>query len=84
MRREVVVDENLVGVEDIVVVGVSYATNRLANDFLNVDDGPDGRLLANLRNADFTTHHDHVAFHEGFASNPAFRVDGETRIENCV
>ena len=70
---EVIVDEQRVGVEDIVVVGVTNAGDRIADDLLKVDHRANG-LFADLRNGDLTTDHDHIALHKGFAGHAALGV----------
>jgi hypothetical protein len=80
---EVVVDENLVGVEHVVVVGVADAAHRVADDFFDVDDRSD-RLLADFRDGDLTATHDDVALHEGFAGHAAFRIDRQAGVEDGV
>jgi hypothetical protein len=80
---EVVVDENLIGVENVVAIHVADAADRIANDLLNVDDRADG-LLADFRDGDFTAHADHVAFHEGLASHTALGIEREAGVEDGI
>ncbi len=89
LNGEVVVDEDLVGVEDVVHVGVTDATDGVANDLAHVDDFVDGLggaelLVLELRNGDFTTDDDDIALHEGFAGDAAFEVDLEAGVKNGV
>jgi hypothetical protein len=75
---EVVVDEDLVGVEDVVVVHVADAADGVADDLADVDDLVDGLggaelLVLELRDGDFTTDDDDIALHEGLAGDAALR-----------
>ena len=86
---EVVVDEDLVGVEDVVGVGVADATDGVANDLADVDDFVDGLggaefFVLKFWDGDFTADDDDVAFHEGFAGDAAFEVDGQAGVEDGV
>ncbi len=86
---EVVVDEDLVGVEDVVGVGVADAADGIADDLADVDDFVDGLggaefFVLKFGDSDFTADDDDVAFHEGFASDAAFEVDGEAGVEDGV
>ena len=83
LRGQVVVDEQLVGVEDVVTIHVTDAADGVADDFLDVDHGTD-RLVADFRDGDFAADDDDVALHEGFASNAALWVDGQAGVENGV
>ena len=68
----------------IVVIDITDTTDGFADDFLDVDDRADGRLLANLRNADFATDDDDIAFHEGLASHAALGIDRKAGVKNGV
>ena len=80
---KVVVDEQRVGVEDIVVVGVTDASHRIADDLLKVDDRANG-LFADLRNGDLATDHNHVALHKGFAGHAALGVHAQAGVKNGI
>ncbi len=86
---EVVVDKDLVGVEDVVHVGVTDATDRIANDLADVDDFVDGLggaelFVLELRNGDLTADDDDIALNEGFAGDAAFQVDLEAGVKNGI
>ena len=86
---EVVVDEDLVGVENVVHIGVTDATDGVTDDLADVDDLVDGLggaelLVLELRNGDLTTDDDDIALHEGFAGDAAFQVDLEAGVEDGV
>jgi len=68
-------DEDLVGVEDVVVVHVADVADRGADDFLEVDLGL-GRELAG--------DDDVVALHEGLAGDAGEAVLGEARVEDGI
>ena len=80
---EVVVDENPVGVEHVVVVGVADAGDRVANDLFDVDDRTD-RLFADFRDGDFAADHHEVAFHKRLAGDSALGVHREASIEDGI
>ena len=83
LSRKIVVDEKRVGVEDIVVVDVSNAGYRIADDLLKVDHRAD-RLLADLRNGDLATDNHHVALHKSFAGHAALGIHAQTGVENGI
>lgn len=80
---EEIINEDLVGVEDVIVVCISDATDSLADDAFDVDGGADG-LLTDLRDGDFATNNDLIRFHEGLASNTAGLVNLEAGVKNGV
>ena len=86
---EVVVDEDLVGVENVVHIGVADATDGFANDLTDIDDFVDGLggaelFVLELRNGDLTPDDNDIALHESFAGDAALEVDLEASIEDGV
>jgi hypothetical protein len=86
---EVVVDEDLVGVEDVVHIRVADATDGVTDDLADVDDFVDGLggtvlLVLKFGDRDFTADNDDVALHEGLAGDAALRVHFEAGVEDGV
>jgi len=86
---EVVVDEDLVGVENVVHIDVADATDGFANDLTDIDDFVDGLggaelFVLELRNGDLTPDDNDIALHESFAGHAALEVDLEASIEDGV
>jgi hypothetical protein len=89
LRGQVVVDEECVGVENVVVVHVSNAAHRVADDLADIDHlvdrlGGAGLLVLQLRNRDFSADYDDVAFRECLASHAARFVHRKAGVENGV
>ena len=68
-------DDDLVGVENVVVIHVADLADGAADDFFKIQVGVRG---------DFAGEHDHVALHERFAGHAAAFVLGQTRVEDRV
>ena len=83
LGREKVGDENFVGVEDVVVVGVANTGNCVAHDLLDVDRFTQ-RFVTQHGNGDFTANHHVVALDEGFAGYAAVFVHLEAGVEDRV
>jgi len=75
LTREVVVDENLVGVKDVVGIDVADVADRVAHDLLVVDLGLGGDLAGE---------NDHVGFHHGLASDTTVGILREAGIKHAV
>ncbi len=89
LRREVVVDENGVGVEDVVVVHVADVADGVADDLVDVERLVDGLGLAGLfvlqlRQGDLAADDDDVGLYEGLTGHAGRFVEGKTGIENAV
>jgi hypothetical protein len=86
---EVVIDENGVGVEDVVVVGVTNVADGVADDLFDVESlvdglGLTGLFVLELRDGDFTTDHDDVGLNERFAGDAAGLIISQASIEDAV
>jgi len=86
---EVVVDENLVGVENVVSIGVTNPANGIADHLTNVDDFVDGLggavlFVLELRDSDFTADDHDIAFDKGFTCHAAFGIEGKAGVEDGV
>ena len=69
--------------EDIVVVRVADATDRLADDRADVHHGIKCGAF-DFRDGDFTAYHDGVAFHKGLAGDAAGFVNREACVEHGI
>ena len=69
--------------EDIVVVRVADATDRLADDRTNVHHRIKGGAF-DFRDGDFAAYHDGVAFHKGLAGDAAGLVNAEAGVEHGI
>ena len=83
LRGDDVVDEDGVGVEDVVAVVVADLADRIADDLSKIQ----GRLewlLAELGNGDLTADHHDVALGVGLAGDAAHRIQCQACIEDGV
>ena len=83
LRGEVIINKNLVGVENVIVVHVANSADRIANGFVDVDDFANW-FFTDLGNGDFAPYHDNVTFYKGLAGNAAFWIDAETGIQDRI
>ncbi len=86
---EVVVDEDFVGVENVVVIHIADAAHSLADDLADVDDLINGLggaefFVLELGDGDLTADDDDVALHKGLAGHAAPRIHGEACVEDGV
>ena len=61
--------------EDVIIIDVTDVTHSFADHFGVVELGARG---------DFATHHDQIAFHEGFARHSASAVARQAGVENVI
>ena len=83
LRGDDVVDEDGVGVEDVVAVVVADLADRIADDLSKIQGRLQG-LLAELGNGDLTADHHDVALGVGLAGNAAHRIECQAGIEDGV
>jgi hypothetical protein len=86
---KVVVDEDFVGVEHVVIIGVTNAAHSVTDDFADVDDFIDGLggavlFILKLRDGDLTTDDDDIALGKGLAGDAALRIDRKAGVEDGV
>lgn len=72
---EKVADEDFVGVENIVVIGVANSPDGITDGFFYVDGLAEG-LCSNFWNSDFTTDDDLVGLYESLAGNAGVLING--------
>ena len=89
LRGQDVLHENFVGVENVVVVHVSNAADRVADDLADIDHLIDwlcgaGLFVLQLRDRDFSADDDDIAFRESLACNAAGLVHRKAGVENGV
>ena len=83
LRGDDVVDEDGVGVEDVVVVVVTDLADRIADDLAQIQSGFEWGALE-LGNGDLATDHHDIALGIGLTGDPAGGVQGQAGIEDSV
>ena len=78
------VNENLLGVKDVVVVDVADVPHGFAHDLVNRDDIFQMRAFRQIRNRDFTTDDDDVALRVGLAGDAAPAILPKTGVKDGI
>jgi hypothetical protein len=83
-----VLDVDLVGVKNVVVVDVTDLAHGLAHDFVDRQNSAERFVLGQIGNRDLAAHHNDVAFGVGFAGDPTMPILRDAgikdRVRNCV
>jgi hypothetical protein len=77
-------DENFVGVKHVIVIHVTDAPNRIADELFDREDTRQRLFFRQARNGDLATDDDDVAFGERFASYATAPVMLDARVEHGV